>query len=192
MPFSCASAGGGEGQAQDEDQRGSEEDHRPWQEGHLQAGRCWWWAVIFRTYSVQFLPNKKLHLTVACCTSSDCQVPFVSCCVLTSPAEFPALTGHPFLDLVCLAVEPAPESGVPLSCYPLASDNSPVSVTPAKVVCLRQEVFIKGQVRMSHDSSRTETLSQQKWQYKKNLSLVHSTSGQQFRAVVLASYAHHQ
>lgn len=107
----------------------------------------------------------------------------VLCCILTSLGEFPALTGHPFLDLVCLAVEPPPESGVPLSCYPLGSDNSPVSVTPAKITCLRQEVFIKGQVRMSYDSSKTETLSQQWWrrmktavlEYKKN---VHSTSGQ--------------
>lgn len=109
---------------------------------------------------------------------------FVLCCILTSPGEFPALTGHPFLDLVCLAVEPAPESGVPLSCYPLGSDNSPVSVTPAKITCLRREVFIKGQVRMSYDSSKTKTLYNKNdmktavLQYKKNLSLVHSTSGQ--------------
>ncbi|XP_045906675.1 nicotinate phosphoribosyltransferase [Micropterus dolomieu] len=54
--------------------------------------------------------------------------------------------GHPFQDLVCLAVESPPEAGVPLSCYPLGSDNSSVSVTPAQVTCLRQEVFTKGQV----------------------------------------------
>lgn len=54
--------------------------------------------------------------------------------------------GHPFLDLVCLAVESAPDAGVSLSCYPLGCDNSSVSVTPAQVTCLRQEVFIKGQV----------------------------------------------
>ncbi|XP_051233187.1 nicotinate phosphoribosyltransferase isoform X2 [Dicentrarchus labrax] len=54
--------------------------------------------------------------------------------------------GHPFLDLQCLAVEPPPEAGVSLSCYPLGCDNSSVSVTPAQVVCLRQEVFTKGQV----------------------------------------------
>uniref|UniRef100_A0A8C4GSL6 Nicotinate phosphoribosyltransferase n=1 Tax=Dicentrarchus labrax TaxID=13489 RepID=A0A8C4GSL6_DICLA len=45
--------------------------------------------------------------------------------------------GHPFLDLQCLAVEPPPEAGVSLSCYPLGCDNSSVSVTPAQVVCLR-------------------------------------------------------
>ncbi|XP_040896140.1 nicotinate phosphoribosyltransferase isoform X1 [Toxotes jaculatrix] len=54
--------------------------------------------------------------------------------------------GHPFLDLVCLEVESPPEAGVPLSCYPLGCDNSAVSITPAQVTCLRQEVFTKGQV----------------------------------------------
>ncbi|TKS75117.1 Nicotinate phosphoribosyltransferase [Collichthys lucidus] len=54
--------------------------------------------------------------------------------------------GHPFLDLVCLAVESPPVAGVSLSCYPLGSDDSPASVTPAQVTCLRQEVFVKGQV----------------------------------------------
>ncbi|KAI3368117.1 hypothetical protein L3Q82_007850 [Scortum barcoo] len=54
--------------------------------------------------------------------------------------------GHPFLDLVCLAVESPPEAGVSLSCYPLGCDNSSVSVTPAQVTCLRQEVFTKGQL----------------------------------------------
>uniref|UniRef100_A0A3Q3X244 Nicotinate phosphoribosyltransferase n=1 Tax=Mola mola TaxID=94237 RepID=A0A3Q3X244_MOLML len=54
--------------------------------------------------------------------------------------------GRPFLDLLCLAVEPPPEAGVPLSCFPLDSDHSPLSVTPAQVTCLRQEVFTKGQV----------------------------------------------
>ncbi|KAM7387772.1 hypothetical protein PAMP_023989 [Pampus punctatissimus] len=54
--------------------------------------------------------------------------------------------GHPFLDLVSLAVEPAPEAGLPLSCYPLGCDDSSVSVTPAQVTCLRQEAFSKGQV----------------------------------------------
>ncbi|XP_019133042.1 nicotinate phosphoribosyltransferase [Larimichthys crocea] len=54
--------------------------------------------------------------------------------------------GHPFLDLVCLAVESPPVAGVSLSCYPLGSNDSPASVTPAQVTCLRQEVFIKGQV----------------------------------------------
>ncbi|XP_060890188.1 nicotinate phosphoribosyltransferase isoform X1 [Labrus mixtus] len=54
--------------------------------------------------------------------------------------------GHPFLDLVSLAVESPPEAGVPLSCYPLACDKSSVSVTPAQVTCLRQEAYSKGQV----------------------------------------------
>ncbi|XP_070816652.1 nicotinate phosphoribosyltransferase [Chaetodon trifascialis] len=54
--------------------------------------------------------------------------------------------GHPFLDLVCLAVESPPEEGVSLSCYPLGCDNPAISVTPAQVICLRQEVFINGQV----------------------------------------------
>uniref|UniRef100_A0A8C3A9I7 Nicotinate phosphoribosyltransferase n=1 Tax=Cyclopterus lumpus TaxID=8103 RepID=A0A8C3A9I7_CYCLU len=54
--------------------------------------------------------------------------------------------GRPFLDLVCLAVESPPEAGVSLSCYPLMCDSSLVSVTPAQVTCLRQEVFTKGQV----------------------------------------------
>ncbi|KAM4549021.1 nicotinate phosphoribosyltransferase [Odontesthes bonariensis] len=54
--------------------------------------------------------------------------------------------GHPFLDLLCLEVEPPPEAGRPLSCYPMGCNNSPASVTPAQVTCLRQEVFTKGQV----------------------------------------------
>ncbi|XP_035033518.1 nicotinate phosphoribosyltransferase isoform X1 [Hippoglossus stenolepis] len=54
--------------------------------------------------------------------------------------------GHPFLDLVCLEVESPPEAGVPLSCFPLGSDDSSVSITPAQVTCLRQEAFTRGQV----------------------------------------------
>lgn len=62
---------------------------------------------------------------------------------------FPPLSSadHPFMDLVCLALEPPPEGAVPLSCYPLGCDSSSVSVTPAQVTCLYQEVFTKGQVR---------------------------------------------
>uniref|UniRef100_A0A3Q3B2P7 nicotinate phosphoribosyltransferase n=1 Tax=Kryptolebias marmoratus TaxID=37003 RepID=A0A3Q3B2P7_KRYMA len=56
--------------------------------------------------------------------------------------------GHPFLDLLCLKAEPPPEAGQPLSCYPLGEENSPAAVTPAQVICLRQEVFSKGQVRI--------------------------------------------
>ncbi|KAM9761639.1 nicotinate phosphoribosyltransferase [Menidia menidia] len=54
--------------------------------------------------------------------------------------------GHPFLDLLCLEVEPPPEAGRPLRCYPLNSDKSPTSVTPAQVTCLRQELFTKGKL----------------------------------------------
>ncbi|XP_040040311.2 nicotinate phosphoribosyltransferase isoform X1 [Gasterosteus aculeatus] len=64
--------------------------------------------------------------------------------------------GHPFLDLVCLAVESPPEAGVSLSCYPLMCDDSRLSVIPAQVTCLRQEVFTKG--RVTHPlSSAAET-----------------------------------
>lgn len=51
------------------------------------------------------------------------------------------------MDLACLAVESSPEAGVSLRCFPLGCDDSPVSVTPAQVTCLRQDVFTKGQVR---------------------------------------------
>uniref|UniRef100_A0A1A8RIH1 nicotinate phosphoribosyltransferase n=1 Tax=Nothobranchius rachovii TaxID=451742 RepID=A0A1A8RIH1_9TELE len=54
--------------------------------------------------------------------------------------------GHPFLDLLCLKMEPPPEAGCPLTCYPLENGNSPASVTPAQVICLRQEVFSEGQI----------------------------------------------
>ncbi|XP_029004915.1 nicotinate phosphoribosyltransferase isoform X2 [Betta splendens] len=64
--------------------------------------------------------------------------------------------GHPFLDLVCLAVEPPPEPGVPLSCYPMGAQTSSVSVTPAQVRSLYLEAFTTGQV--SHPlSSAAET-----------------------------------
>ncbi|XP_037830024.1 nicotinate phosphoribosyltransferase isoform X2 [Kryptolebias marmoratus] len=64
--------------------------------------------------------------------------------------------GHPFLDLLCLKAEPPPEAGQPLSCYPLGEENSPAAVTPAQVICLRQEVFSKGQVK-DHLCSAAET-----------------------------------
>ncbi|XP_029683959.1 nicotinate phosphoribosyltransferase isoform X1 [Takifugu rubripes] len=64
--------------------------------------------------------------------------------------------GRPFLDLLCLAVEAPPEPGVPLSCFPLCSDRSSVSVTPAQVHRLRQEVFVDGQVT-ARLCSATET-----------------------------------
>ncbi|CAL1592676.1 unnamed protein product [Knipowitschia caucasica] len=53
--------------------------------------------------------------------------------------------GHPFLDVVCLAVEPPPKPGQPLSYY-LREEDTSRSVTPTQVTCLRQEVFTKGQV----------------------------------------------
>ncbi|XP_068599394.1 nicotinate phosphoribosyltransferase [Brachionichthys hirsutus] len=54
--------------------------------------------------------------------------------------------GHPFLDLVCLAAESPPEAGVSRTCYPLSRKDSVVTVTPAQVACLHQEVFINGQI----------------------------------------------
>ncbi|KAJ0065453.1 hypothetical protein NL108_010739, partial [Boleophthalmus pectinirostris] len=54
--------------------------------------------------------------------------------------------GHPFLDVVCLAVEPPPKAGHPFSYY-LREEDTSRCVTPAQVTCLRQEVFTKGQVR---------------------------------------------
>ncbi|KAK5930385.1 hypothetical protein CgunFtcFv8_026622 [Champsocephalus gunnari] len=54
--------------------------------------------------------------------------------------------GHAFLDLVCLVAEAPPEAGVSVSCYPLSCDTSCVSVIPAQVICLRQDMFTKGQV----------------------------------------------
>ncbi|XP_031138167.1 nicotinate phosphoribosyltransferase isoform X3 [Sander lucioperca] len=54
--------------------------------------------------------------------------------------------GHPFLDLVCLAAESPPEVGGSLNCYPLRCDDSCISVIPAHVACLRQDVFTRGQV----------------------------------------------
>ncbi|XP_061635710.1 nicotinate phosphoribosyltransferase isoform X3 [Phyllopteryx taeniolatus] len=54
--------------------------------------------------------------------------------------------GHPFLDLVCLALESPPEAGRHLRCHPLVGDGTPLSVTPVQVICLHQEVFTQGQV----------------------------------------------
>uniref|UniRef100_A0A667YN61 Nicotinate phosphoribosyltransferase n=1 Tax=Myripristis murdjan TaxID=586833 RepID=A0A667YN61_9TELE len=62
--------------------------------------------------------------------------------------------GHPFLDLLCLAVEPPPKAGLPLNCYPLGWDNASHSVTPAQVICLRQDVFTKGQVGIAQHRMR--------------------------------------
>ncbi|XP_029938931.1 nicotinate phosphoribosyltransferase isoform X2 [Salarias fasciatus] len=54
--------------------------------------------------------------------------------------------GYPFLDLVSLVGEPAPQAGLPLSCFPLGCDGASTSVTAAQVICLRQEVFINGEI----------------------------------------------
>ncbi|KAM6962688.1 nicotinate phosphoribosyltransferase [Aplochiton taeniatus] len=54
--------------------------------------------------------------------------------------------GHPFLDLLCLADEPAPQEGVSMTCHPLGQDKTCQSITPAKVTHLRQDVFSKGQI----------------------------------------------
>ncbi|XP_068175492.1 nicotinate phosphoribosyltransferase [Antennarius striatus] len=64
--------------------------------------------------------------------------------------------GHPFLDLVCLAAESPPEAGVSRSCYPLSGKDSMITVTPAQVTCLRQEVFVNGQI-ITPLSSAAET-----------------------------------
>ncbi|XP_077441371.1 nicotinate phosphoribosyltransferase [Vanacampus margaritifer] len=61
--------------------------------------------------------------------------------------------GHPFLDLLCLAAEPPPEAGSDVRCHPMAADGVPLSVTPVGVICLRQEMFAKGQV--THPLSST-------------------------------------
>ncbi|KAJ0032587.1 hypothetical protein NQD34_002668 [Periophthalmus magnuspinnatus] len=53
--------------------------------------------------------------------------------------------GHPFLDVVCLAVEPPPKAGHPFHYY-LREEDASRCVTPAQVTCLRQEVFTKGQI----------------------------------------------
>uniref|UniRef100_A0A8D0CW59 Nicotinate phosphoribosyltransferase n=1 Tax=Sander lucioperca TaxID=283035 RepID=A0A8D0CW59_SANLU len=64
--------------------------------------------------------------------------------------------GHPFLDLVCLAAESPPEVGGSLNCYPLRCDDSCISVIPAHVACLRQDVFTRGQVRTARGCSKVE------------------------------------
>ncbi|XP_053710163.1 nicotinate phosphoribosyltransferase [Synchiropus splendidus] len=61
--------------------------------------------------------------------------------------------GHVFLDLLSLEAEPAPEPGRPLTCFPLGLDGGAVTVTPAQVTCLRQEVFSRGQVTQPPCSS---------------------------------------
>lgn len=45
-----------------------------------------------------------------------------------------------------MEAEPPPEAGRQLKYFPLGCGDSPASVTPAQVSCLRQEVFLKGQV----------------------------------------------
>ncbi|KAM9832232.1 nicotinate phosphoribosyltransferase [Neosynchiropus ocellatus] len=64
--------------------------------------------------------------------------------------------GHVFLDLLSLEAEPAPEPGRPLACFALGSEGGAMTVTPAQVTCLRQEVFSRGRVT-EPPSSSTET-----------------------------------
>ncbi|XP_030628343.1 nicotinate phosphoribosyltransferase [Chanos chanos] len=56
--------------------------------------------------------------------------------------------GHPFLDLISLADEPAPEAGVSLQCHSLEQAQIELSVTPAQVTTLRMEVFSCGQLTL--------------------------------------------
>ncbi|XP_066533453.1 nicotinate phosphoribosyltransferase [Hoplias malabaricus] len=56
--------------------------------------------------------------------------------------------GHPQVDFICLAEEPAPEAGVTLSCYPLGLDKALQSITPGQVTSLRSEVFSHGEITM--------------------------------------------
>ncbi|XP_062311621.1 nicotinate phosphoribosyltransferase [Osmerus eperlanus] len=54
--------------------------------------------------------------------------------------------GHPFLDMLCLAEEPAPKAGVAVRCHPLGRDKTCQSVTAAQVTQLRLDVFVCGQI----------------------------------------------
>ncbi|KAM4628920.1 nicotinate phosphoribosyltransferase isoform 1-T1 [Polymixia lowei] len=62
--------------------------------------------------------------------------------------------GHPSLDLLCLAEEPAPKAGLTVRCYPLGQDDTCHSISPVQVTCLRQEAFIKGQITHPPCSAR--------------------------------------
>uniref|UniRef100_A0A669DHF9 Nicotinate phosphoribosyltransferase n=1 Tax=Oreochromis niloticus TaxID=8128 RepID=A0A669DHF9_ORENI len=66
--------------------------------------------------------------------------------------------GHPFLDVVCLAVESPPEAGLPLSCYPLGCNHTALSVTPARVTCLRQEPLCSAAETRAKVQSSLQTL----------------------------------
>ncbi|KAJ8389026.1 hypothetical protein AAFF_G00124230 [Aldrovandia affinis] len=56
--------------------------------------------------------------------------------------------GHPFLDLLCLCEESPPQVGVAIRCHPLGQgqEAGAVTVTPAQVASLRQDVFTQGQI----------------------------------------------
>ncbi|XP_071010691.1 nicotinate phosphoribosyltransferase [Oncorhynchus clarkii lewisi] len=54
--------------------------------------------------------------------------------------------GHPFLDLLCLCEEPAPNACVAVRCHPVVGNKTCQSITPSQVSCLRLEVFTKGQI----------------------------------------------
>ncbi|XP_061832065.1 nicotinate phosphoribosyltransferase isoform X3 [Nerophis lumbriciformis] len=76
--------------------------------------------------------------------------------------------GYPFLDLLCLALESPPEAGRPVSCHPLGTCDTPLTVTPAEVTCLRQEMFTKGQVTQPLSSA-----AQSKEQVQQSLQKLH-------------------
>ncbi|KAA0708202.1 Nicotinate phosphoribosyltransferase [Triplophysa tibetana] len=67
--------------------------------------------------------------------------------------------GHPQMDLICLSEEPVPTAGVSLNCYPLVTETSLQSITPAQVTSLRLDVFTCGQI-MYPISSASESREQ--------------------------------
>lgn len=58
--------------------------------------------------------------------------------------------GHPQMDLICLSEEPVPTAGVSLNYFPLVSETSLQSITPAQVNSLRLDVFTCGQVNTAN------------------------------------------
>lgn len=91
------------------------------------------------------VPGRKQVFRLADSDGGDAAPPLT--CPQTSGLTNMSRAGRPFLDLLCLAGEAPPEPGVPLGCFPLGAARSSVSVTPAQVLRLRQEVFVDGQVR---------------------------------------------
>ncbi|KAL4635331.1 nicotinate phosphoribosyltransferase [Arapaima gigas] len=60
--------------------------------------------------------------------------------------------GHPVLDLLCTCDEPPPQEGVELRCHPLGQEQMSITVTPARVVSLFQDVFSRGQILQPPES----------------------------------------